>query len=121
MQHNMARVLPRLARHQEFANRQALPLVVITRPGSHAVDVGDGFGLRLCNELPKIPEDRMFDRAVDVKPPPLAGNIGHQPEIEDWPVPGQMLSGRQTLVFGARDSSGEKAAFASPALFGTGE
>ena len=72
--------------------------------------------LRLRGELRKVPEDRIFDRAVDVEPPALARNVRRQAEIERRPVPGQMLARRQALLFGPRDLAGEEVALARPAL-----
>ena len=116
MQHHEARFVARPAGIQEIAGRQSFPLVVVARPGGHAMDVGGEFRLRLRGELRPIPEDRMLDRAVDVEPPALAGNVRRQAEVEGRPVPGQMLSRRQPLLFGANGLSGEEAALARPAL-----
>jgi hypothetical protein len=52
------------------------------------MDVGGELRLRLRRELGKIPEDRMFDRAVDIQPPTFAGNIRREAEVQDRPVPG---------------------------------
>src|SRR6202035_636538 len=110
------RLIARPASIEKIAGRQSLPLVVVARPGGHAMDVGGEFCLRLRRELRKIPEDRMLDRAVDVEPPALARNLRCQAEIEGRPVPGQMLSRRQALLLGPRSLSGEEAALARPAL-----
>jgi hypothetical protein len=58
------------------------------------MDVGSEFCLRLRRELGEIPENRLFDRAIDVEPPALAGNLRCQAQIEDRPVPGEVLSRR---------------------------
>jgi hypothetical protein len=78
------------------------------------MDVGQELGLRLRGELGKIPEDRIFHRAIDVEPPALARNVRRQPEVERRPILGQMLARRQALVFGARDLSGEEFPLARP-------
>ena len=117
MQHDVAGLQARLAGVEEIARRQPLPLIVIARPGGHAMDVGDAFGLRLRGELCEVPEDRMFDRAVDVEPPAVAGNLRRHAEIEHRPVPGEVLSGRQALLFRPGGLAGEEAALARPALF----
>jgi hypothetical protein len=51
IQHDMAGFIARLARIEQIAGRQPLPLIVVARPGGHAMDVGDQFGLRLRCEL----------------------------------------------------------------------
>jgi len=76
MQDHEARFVARPAGIEEIAGREPLPLVVVARPGGHAMDVGHEFGLRLAGELRKIPEDRMLHRAVDVEPPALTGDVG---------------------------------------------
>ena len=85
------------------------------------MDIGDEFRLRLRGELRKIPEDRLLDRAVDIEPPALAGNIWRQPEVEDGPIPGEMLSRRQTLFLGPRDFAGPKAAGARGSAWASDE
>src|ERR1700685_3231132 len=101
MRHDEARLVARLAGMEQIADRKPLELVVVARPGGDAMDVGDEFRLRLREKLRKIPEDRMLHRAVDVQPPALARDVRHHAEIEDGPVPGQMLPGRQALTPGA--------------------
>src|SRR5260370_1231340 len=94
-------------------------------PGIAAVVIAADFPVARCIPLKKfdalqplrdIPEDRSFDRAIDVEAPALAGNVRRQAEVEGGPVPGQMLSRRQALLFGPRGFSGEEAALARPAL-----
>ena len=116
MQHHEARLVARPAGVEQVAGRKPLPLIVVARPGGHAMDVGDEFRLRLRGELRKIPEDRIFDRAVDVEPPALARNVRRQAEVERRPVPGQMLSRRQALLLGTGGLAGEEAALLRPAL-----
>ena len=116
MQHHEPRLVARPAGVEQIAGRKPLPLIVVARPCGDAMDVGNEFALRLRGELRKIPEDRIFDRAVDVEPPALARNVRRQAEIERRPVLGQMLSRRQALLLGPRDLSGEEVALARPAL-----
>jgi hypothetical protein len=82
------------------------------------VNVGDELRLRLRSEFGEGPEHGIVDRAIDVEPPTLAGNFRHQAEIENRPVPGQMLARRQALLGGARDLAGKEFALARPALLG---
>src|SRR5439155_18917033 len=63
-------------------------------------------------------KNRILDRAVDVKPPALAGDIWHEPEIEHRPVPREVLARRQALLLGTCDFSGKEAALLRPALLG---
>jgi hypothetical protein len=116
MQHHEARFIARLAGHQKIVGREPFPLIIIARPGGDAVDVGGEFCLRLPGELREIPENRFFHRAVDVEPPAFPRNLRRQAEIEDGPIPGQMLSRRQALLLGPRGFSGEEFALARPAL-----
>jgi len=85
------------------------------------MDVGDEVTLRLRDKLRKIPEDRMLDRAVNIEPPALPGNLRRQAEVEGRPVPGQVLSGRQALLLGPLGLAGQEAAFARPALLAAGQ
>ena len=116
MQHHEPRLVARPAGVEEIAGRKPFPLIVVARPCRDAVDVGHELALRLRGELREIPEDRIFDRAVNVEPPALARNVRRQPEIERRPVLGQMLSRRQALLLGPRDLSGEEFSLARPAL-----
>src|SRR5260221_6851560 len=80
------------------------------------MDVGGEFGLRLRRELGKIPEDRLFDRAIDVEPPALAGNLRRYAEVENGPIPGEVLSRWQALLLGTGGLAGEEADLARAAL-----
>jgi len=66
----------------------------------------------LRRELREIPEDRSFDRAIGRPGASARGKCRRQAEVECGPVPGQMLSRRQALLFGPRGFSGEEAALA---------
>jgi hypothetical protein len=63
----------------------------------------------------------MFDRAVDVEPPALVWNLRAKAEVEDRPIPGEMLPRRQALLFGPRDLAGDETALLCPALLGANE
>jgi hypothetical protein len=80
------------------------------------MDVGGKACLRLGGKLGKIPEDRRLDRAVDVEPPAFCRDLWCQAEIEDGPVPGQMLARRQALLLRPRSLSGQEFSLARPAL-----
>jgi hypothetical protein len=71
MQHDEVRRVARPAGGEQIARRQPLPLIVVARPGRHAMDVGDELALLLGQEGRHVPEQRIFDRAIDVEPPAL--------------------------------------------------
>src|SRR5260370_14758351 len=121
MEHGKPRFVARPAGIKEIAGRQPRPLVVVARPRGHAMDVGSELCLRLRRELRKIPENRILNRAVDVEPPALAGNLRRKAEVEGGPVPGQMLPRRQALLLRAGSLSGEEAALSRPALLAAGQ
>src|SRR6516164_11372321 len=108
MQHDKAGVLVRPARAEEIAGGKSLPLVVVARPGGDAVDIGDESRLRLRRECRKIPEQGVFNGAVDVEPPALARNTGREPKIERRPVLREVLPGRQSLLLGTGNLAGEE-------------
>jgi hypothetical protein len=116
MQHHEPGLFARPAGHQQVAGRKSLPLIVVARPRRDAVNVGEELGLRLRGELRKIPENRIFYRAIDVEPPALARDVRRQAEIEHRPVACEVLPWRQARVFGAGDLAGEEAALARPSL-----
>src|SRR5437879_76099 len=94
MQHHESRLLARPAGIQEIAGCQSLPPIVVARPGGDAVNVGYELALRLRGELGEVPEQRVFDRAIDVEPPALSRDVRGQSEIERRPVLRQMLARR---------------------------
>src|ERR1700730_672180 len=116
MQHDVVCLVARPAGHQEIAGRQPFPLVVVTGPCGHAMDVGRKSRLRLPRKLGPVPENRILDRAVDIQAPAFPGNLRRQAEVEDGPVLGQMLSRWQALLFRAGCLPGEEASLTRPAF-----
>src|SRR6185312_6917023 len=100
---------------QKIPRRQPLPLIVVARPGGDAVNVGNELALRLRGELGEVPEQRVFDRAIDVEPPALARDVWGQSEIERRPILRQVLARRQPRFLGPRDLAGEEFSLARPA------
>src|SRR5579871_1140430 len=121
VQHHEGCIPARLADRQQIAGGEALPLVVVARPGGDAMNVRDKLRLPLGHELRKIPEHGMFDGAIDVEPPALARDFRREPEIEHRPVLREMLTRRQPLLVRPRHLAGEKPAFLRPALLGAGQ
>src|SRR4029450_10300679 len=100
---------------QEIAWANALPLVVIARPGSDAVDVSRERALGQVGELAPFPRRRAFDLAVDEQAPGMSGDSRLDAEIEHRPVLDLALAGRQALRMGS-GLAGQQPAALGPLL-----
>ncbi len=75
---------------KKIARGYATPIVVIARPGRHAMDVGEAVALRQRLEGVPVERERVLDEAGDVRAPRLVGQVRLLPEIENRPVPDEI-------------------------------
>jgi len=118
MQDDEARIGAQPNRRQKIGRRHTLPVVVVTRPCGHAMNVGYGLGLRLVHKAGPVPDLRVFNGAGQVQTPPLQRDDRMKAEVQHRPVAHQVLARWQPVPFRPGVVAGQEPPFPRPALLG---
>src|SRR5579872_4034321 len=101
----------------DVPRRYTAPVIVVTAPLRHAVNVRNEILLRLRHEFVERPDHRIFHQPADFEPPVLWPYMWLNAEIEHRPVLHFLLSRRQAVDVSHIGAAGQQTPLLRPVLF----